>query len=110
MKFTQEQMTRAAEKWAAIYEAVKEIESSDGEISTAMSLFKHAYPTITRDQTVIQLMVMERNGYIEGVRGADGKAMMPMAVKITEKGHEYFKRMIEETKELASELGEGAVG
>jgi len=48
--------------------------------------------------------VMERNGYIEGVRGEDGKVLMPMAVKITEKGHEYFKRMIEDTKELAREL------
>lgn len=104
MKFTQDHMTKAAEKWAAIYEAVKGIESSDGKISTAMALFKRAYPTITRDQTVIQLMVMERNGYIEGVRGEDGKVLMPMAVKITEKGHEYFKRMIDETKELAREL------
>lgn len=104
MKFTQDHMTRAAEKWAALYEAVKGIEGSDGKISTAMALLKQAYPTITRDQTVIQLMVMERNGYIEGVRGADGMVLMPMAVKITEKGHEYFKRMIEEAKELAREL------
>lgn len=104
MKFTQEHMTRAAEKWAALYEAVKGIEGSDGKISTARELLKRAYPTITRDQTVIQLMVMERNWYIEGVRGADGMVMAPMAVKITEKGHEYYKRMIEETKDLAREL------
>ena len=104
MKFTQEHFAKAAEKWAALYEAVKGIESSDGKISTARAMLKRAYPTITRDQTVIQLMVMERNGYIEGVRGADGMVMVPMAVKITEKGHEYFKRMIEETKDLAREL------
>lgn len=109
MNISKEHMTMAAEKWAAIYEAVKGIEASDGKISTARELLKRAYPTITRDQTVIQLMVMERNGYIEGVRGADGMVLMPMAVKITEKGHEYFKRMIEETKELARELGEGGV-
>ena len=104
MKFTQEHFAKAAEKWAALYEAVKGIESSDGKTSTARAMLKRAYPTITRDQTVIQLMVMERNGYIEGVRGADGMVMVPMAVKITEKGHEYFKRMIEETKDLAREL------
>ena len=104
MNFTQDHMTRAAEKWAALYEAVKGIEGSDGKISTARELLKRAYPTITRDQMVIQLMVMERNGYIEGVRGADGMVMAPMAVKITEKGHAYYKRMIEETKELAREL------
>ena len=100
MKFTQEHFAKAAEKWAA----VKRIEASDGKISTARALFKQAYPTITRDQTVIQLMVMERNGYIEGVCGADGNVLMPMSVKITEKGHAYFKRMIEETKDLAREL------
>lgn len=104
MKFTQEHFAKAAEKWAAIYEAVKRIEASDGKISTARALFKQAYPTITRDQTVIQLMVMERNGYIEGVRGADGNVLMPMSVKITENGHAYYKRMIEETKDLAREL------
>ncbi len=42
MKFTQEHMTKAAEKWAAIYEAVKRIEASDGKISTARALFKQA--------------------------------------------------------------------
>lgn len=104
MKFTQEHFARAAEKWAALYQAVKCIEIGDGTITEARAMMKMAYPTITRDQTVIQLMVMERNGYIEGVRWADGMVMMPMAVKITEKGHEYFKRMIEETKELAREL------
>ena len=109
MNIPKAHMTKAAEKWATIYEAVKGIESSDGTISAAKALFKQAYPKITWDQTVIQLMVMERNGYIEGVRRADGKVMMPMAVKITEKGHEYFKRMIEETKEMAKELGDGGV-
>lgn len=104
MKFTQEHFAKAAEKWAALYQAVKCIEIGDGTITEARAMMKKAYPTITRDQTVIQLMVMERNGYIEGVRGADGKVLMPMAVKITEKGHEYFKRMIDETKELAREL------
>lgn len=67
-------------------------------------MMKRAYPRITRDETVIQMMVMERKGYIEGVRGADGKMMMSMAVKITEKGHEYFQGMIENAKELAKEL------
>ena len=104
MKFTQEHMTRAAEKWAALYQAVKCIEIGDGTITEARAMMKMAYPNITRDETVIQLIVMERNGYIEGVRKADGMVMMPMAVKITEKGHEYFKRMIGETKELAKEL------
>ena len=104
MKFTQDHMTRAAEKWAALYQAVKCIEIGDGTITEARAMMKMAYPNITRDETVIQLIVMERNGYIEGVRKADGMVMMPMAVKITEKGHEYFKRMIEETKELAKEL------
>lgn len=104
MKFTQEHFAKAAEKWAALYQAVKCIEIGDGTITEARAMLKMAYPNITRDETVIQLMVMERNGYIEGVRGADGKVLMPMAVKITEKGHAYYKRMIEETKELAREL------
>jgi len=104
MNFKSEHFVKSAKKWEALYEAVKGLEGSDGKISTARAMLKQAYPTITRDQTVIQLMVMERNGYIEGVRGADGKVLMPMAVKITEKGHAYYKRMIEETKELAREL------
>ena len=104
MNFMQEHMTRAAEMWAALYQAVKCIEVGDGTITEARAMLKMAYPNITRDEAVIQLMVMERNGYIEGVRKADGVVMMPMAVKITENGHEYFKRMIEETKELAGEL------
>lgn len=104
MNFTQGHFAKAAEKWAALYQAVKCIEIGDGTITEARAMMKMAYPSITRDETVIQLMVMEHNGYIEGVRRADGKVMMPMAVKITEKGHEYFKRMIEETKELAREL------
>ena len=104
MKFTQGHFKRSAEKWAALYQAVKCIEVGDGTITEARAMLKMAYPNITRDETVIQLIVMERNGYIEGVRKADGKVMMPMAVKITEKGHEYFRGMIENAKELAKEL------
>lgn len=100
----QESRAREAAKWAALYQAVKCIEFGDGTITEARAMLKMAYPNITRDETVIQLMAMERKGYIEGVLKADGVVMMPMAVKITEKGHEYFKRMIEETKELAREL------
>lgn len=104
MNFKSEHFARSAEKWAALYQAVKCIEVGDGTITEARAMLKMAYPNITRDEAVIQLMVMERKGYIEGVCGADGKVLMPMAVKITGKGHEYFQGMIENAKELAREM------
>jgi hypothetical protein len=104
MKFTQEQFERAAKTWEADYEALKGIEAGNGTVEEARALFRKGRPGFTWDKTMIQLILLERNGYIEGVRGADGHVMKPMKVKITQKGHEYFKRMIEETKALAGEL------
>lgn len=104
MNFKSEHFVRSAGKWAALYEAMKGIEGSDGKISTARALMKKADPKMTQSKAIIDLMAFEHLGYIEGVRDGKGKMMEPMAVKITEKGHEYFKRRIEETNELAREL------
>lgn len=91
MNFTQEHMTRASEKWAALYQAVKCIEVGDGTITEARAMLKMANPKITWDETIVQLLAFEHLGYIDGVRHENGHILRPLAVKITEKGHEYFK-------------------
>lgn len=99
---------KSAEKWEALYQALKRIEVGDGTITEARAMLKMAYPNITRDATVIQMIVMERKGYkgyIEGLRKNDGKLIIPLKVKITEKGHDYFREMIENAKELAASAG-----
>ena len=88
----QESRAREAEKWAALYEALKGIETGDGTMKTARALLKKADPKMTQSKAMIDLIAFEHLGYIEGVRDGNGKVMEPMAVKITEKGHEYFKR------------------
>ena len=80
------------EKWALMYEALKGIEAGDGTMNTARALMKKADLKMTQSKTIIDLIAFEHLGYIEGVRDGKGKMMEPMAVKITEKGHEYFKR------------------
>lgn len=92
MKFTQEHFAKSAEKWAAMYEALKGIEVGDGTIKTARALMKKAEPKMAQSKAMIGLLAFEHLGYIEGVRDGNGKVMEPMAVRITEKGHEYFKR------------------
>lgn len=81
-----------AEKWARMYEALKGIEAGDGTMKTARVLMKKADPKMTQINAMIKLVAFEHLGYIEGVRDGKGKMMEPMAVRITEKGHEYFKR------------------
>lgn len=81
-----------AEKWARMYEALKGIEAGDGTMKTAWAWMKNVKPRMTHDEMIIDLIAFEHLGYIEGVRDGKGKMMEPMAVKITEKGHEYFKR------------------
>ena len=71
---------------------MKGIEAGDGTIKTARVLMKKADPQMTQSKAIIELIAFERMGYIEGVRDGNGKVMEPMAVKITENGHEYFKR------------------
>ena len=88
----QESRAREAAKWASIYEALKGIEAGDGTMKTARALMKKADPKMTQSKAMIDLLAFEHLGYIEGVRDGKGKMMQPMAVKITEKGHEYFKR------------------
>jgi hypothetical protein len=88
----QESRAREAAKWALMYEALKGIEAGDGTMKTAWALMKNVKPRMTHDEMVIDLIAFEHLGYIEGVRDGNGKMMEPMAVKITEKGHEYFKR------------------
>ena len=92
MKFTQEHFAKSAEKWAAMYEALNGMEAGDGTIKTARALMKKAEPKMTQSKAMIDLLAFEHLGYIEGVRDWNGKVMVPMAVRITENGHEYFKR------------------
>ena len=101
MKFTQKHMMKAAEHLAADYEVLKEIEAGDGTMEEAVKLFKKARPDFNWNKTMIQLILLQRNGYVEGVRDADGHVMKPMRVRITEKGHEYYRNRIEEAKALA---------
>lgn len=84
--------TREAAKWALMYEALKGIEAGDGTMKTAWALMKNVKPRMTHDEMIIDLIAFEYLGYIEGFRDGNGKVMEPMAVRITEKGHEYFKR------------------
>jgi hypothetical protein len=88
----QESRALEAAKWARMYEALKGIEAGDGTMKTAWALMKKADTKMTQSKAMIDLMAFEHLGYIEGVRDGKGKMMEPMAVKITEKGHEYFKR------------------
>lgn len=88
----QESRAREAAKWTLMYEALKGIEAGDGTMKTARALMKKADPKMTQSKAMIDLIAFEHLGYIEGVRDGKGKVMEPMAVRITEKGHEYFKR------------------
>ncbi len=88
----QESRALEAAKWAAMYEALKGIEAGDGTMKTARVLMKNVKPRMTHDEMIIDLIAFEYLGYIEGFRDGNGKVMEPMEVRITEKGHEYFKR------------------
>ena len=92
MDSVQERHMQMAAKWARMYEALKGIEAGDGTMKTARVLMKKADPKMTQSKAMIDLIAFEHLGYIEGVRDGNGKVMEPMAVKITKKGHEYFKR------------------
>lgn len=88
----QESRALETEKWARMYEALKCIEIGDGTITEARALMKKADPKMTQSKAMIDLIAFEHLGYIEGVRHENGHILRPLAVKITEKGHEYFKR------------------
>ena len=88
----QESRALEAAKWAAMYEALKGIEAGDGTMKTARVLMKNVKPRMTHDEMIIDLIAFEYLGYIEWFRDGNGKVMEPMEVRITEKGHEYFKR------------------
>lgn len=96
---------------AALYDALKEMEGVAVTMAQARTMLKKAYPKITKENTMIRLLGLEHLGYIEGFRGEDGKIVLPINVKITEKGHEHFKRMVEKGREGGSgyERYEGGV-
>ena len=100
----QERLARSRAKWEALYEALKDMEGREVTKAHAGKALKGVNPKVTVDGALMQMVVFEHKGYIEGVRDADGHMKKRMAVKITQRGHEYFKGMIEETKELAMEL------
>lgn len=97
----QERLARSRAKWGALYEALKEMEGREVTKAQARKALMGVNPKVTRDGALMQMAVFEHKGYIEGVRDADGHMKKRMAVKITENGHEYFKRMSGEKKELA---------
>ena len=88
----QESRAQEAAKWARMYDALKGIEAGGATMKKALALMKKADSKMTQINAMIKLVAFEHLGYIEGVRDGKGKMMEPMAVKITEKGHEYFKR------------------
>lgn len=97
MKFTQEHMTRAAEKWAALYDVMKRVEAEGMTFRDARALMKGVSPKSTRDNIVIQLIVMRHKGYVEWPGSVSDSGKVPLGLRITENGHEYFRRMIEGT-------------
>ena len=96
---------------AALYEALKEMEGGEMTLAQARGLMQRAIPRVTKEKAMLQLIALERFGYIEGVNGAGGGANTLLTVRITEKGHEHFKRMIEKGREGGSgyERHEGGV-
>lgn len=88
---------------AALYEVLREMEGGEMTLAQARGLIQRAIPRVTKEKAMIQLIALERFGYIEGVNGADWGANNLLAVKITQKGHAHFKRMVEKAQEPAGE-------
>ena len=88
----QESRAFEAAKLAALYDVMKRVEADGMTFRDARALMKGVNPKSTRDDIVIQLIVMRHKGYVEWPGSVSDSGKVPLGLRITEKGHEYFKR------------------
>ena len=97
MDYKQEHRVQTSEKYAALYDVMKRVEAEGMTFRDARALMKGVNPKSTRDDIVIQLIVMRHKGYVVWPGSVSDSGKVPLGLRITEKGHEYFRRMIEGT-------------
>ena len=83
---TKSQFATAATKWESTYEALKLYER--GKVNAALARIRWAYPDMTVEMFNMTITMNQMNGYLLGG-------------KITPKGHEYYRKMIADTLEMA---------
>lgn len=80
------QFATAATKWESTYEALKLYER--GKANAALARIRWSIPGMTMEQLKMTVAMNEMGGLM-------------FSGKITPKGHEYYKSMIHEAKEMA---------
>lgn len=87
LNITREQIERNRAELNARYEALEKMGTCMGTKAAALALWNEARPNDTWNQLQVVLVLLQKGGYIEGVKVVGGMVMEPVRPRITEKGY-----------------------
>lgn len=91
LNITRERVERNRVIHNARYEALEKMGSCLGTKAAALALWNEAMPDDTWETLQLTLMLLQKGGYIEGVKVVGGTVMEPVRPRITEKGYDNWE-------------------
>ena len=112
LNISREQVERNRVEFNARYEALEKMGSCMGTKAAALALWNEARPDDTWNQLQFVLVLLQKGGYIEGVKVAGGMVVEPVRPRITEKGYAYWEERgrpehTDETMKRIDEMNRG---
>ena len=87
LNVTREQVERNRIEFNARYEALERMGNCIGTKAAALALWNEVRPDDTWEMLQMVLVLLQKGGYIEGVKVVGGMVIEPVRPKITEKGY-----------------------
>lgn len=87
LNVTREQVERNRIEFNARYEALEKMGNCMGTKAAALALWNEVRPDDTWEMLQMVLVLLQKGGYIEGVKVVGGMVIEPVRPKITEKGY-----------------------
>lgn len=87
LNVTRERVERNRLEFNARYEALEKMGDCMGTKAAALALWNEVRPDDTWEMLQMVLVLLQKGGYIEGVKVVGGMAIEPVRPKITEKGY-----------------------
>lgn len=87
LNVTREQVERNRIEFVARYEAIEKMGNCLGTKAAALALWNEVHPDDIWEMLQVVLVLLQKGGYIEGVKVVGGMVMEPVRPRITEKGY-----------------------
>lgn len=93
INLTRERVERNRLMFNARYEALEKMGTCLGTKAAALALWNEAMPEDSWMTLQLTLMLLQKGGYLEGVKIVGGTVMEPVRPRITEKGYDNWEEM-----------------